>query len=196
MWFLGSAALAKNTQRHIVLPGLPCRYTRPATQHCRRPGPSSSPGRRDDTVGPLASSKQDPCSSLPAPLPAPKSRAGVSPILPRGLSVVQNSRARDPDGRRDACPTLRKLFGHSATAQGRRAAAREESGWRTADGKGRRRGDSWARTINLARNVRVFDDRLPGVSSCARPPRGEGRRKNEECRKGAKPHQSHPKACW
>ena len=180
MRLLGSAALAKNTQRHIVLPGLPCRYTRPATQHCRRPGLSSSPGRRDDTVGPLASSKQDPCSSLPAPLPAPKSRAGISPAPPRGWSVLENSRARDPDGSRDACPTLRKLFGHSATAQGRRAAAREESGWRTADGKARRRGDSCARTINLAKNARGFDDRLSGVSSCPRPPRGEGRRMNDE----------------
>jgi hypothetical protein len=63
-------------------------------------------------------------------------------------------------GRRDACPTLRKCLGHSARTRGGYAAASEGSGWRVGDGKARFRGDSSARTRNLAGNARFFDVRL------------------------------------
>jgi hypothetical protein len=172
-----------------------CRAGTPA-RRCSTAGDPAHPPARADVTTP--SGPWLPANKILLPAFPRRSRhqevGQASRLPPRGWSVLENSRARDPDGRGDACPTLRKLFGHSATAQGRRAAAREDSGWRTADGKTRRRGDSCARTINLARNARGFNDRLSGGSSCARPPRGEGRRKNEECRKGAKPPQSHIRA--
>ena len=103
---------------------------------------------------------------------------------PFGLTPQECSASK---GRRDPCPTLRKCLGHSARTRGGYAAANEDSGWRMEDGKARRRGDSCARSRNLARNVRVVDVRVPRVSSdpkppkaTPKPPRGECRRENAE----------------
>ena len=76
---------------------------------------------------------------------------------PFGLATQESPASKS---RRDACPTLRKSFGHSARTSGGYAAANEDSEWRVGDGKARFRGDSSARARNLAGNARFFDVRL------------------------------------
>jgi|SRR5208282_913874 len=77
------------------------------------------------------------CFGLAAPLLAPDSRAGTWPAAPGRCSGVESLRAGGPEGRRDACPALRKCPGHPVLARGGYAAANEHRGSRIEGGKTR-----------------------------------------------------------
>ena len=117
--------------------------------------------RRASTLAPLPG-----CRASSAPLPGGRRPQGIprrppaTVWQPFGLAAQECPASK---GRRDACPTLRKCLVHSARTRGGYAAANEDSKWRVVDGRARSRGNSSARTRNLARNGRFFDVRLPGV---------------------------------
>jgi hypothetical protein len=109
---------------------------------------------------------------LPLPvLPAVVSRDRLDLFARRGSpspvrgQTARGSRARVPDGRRDACPTLRKCLGRWAPRGVSYGAAKEDNGSRVEGEKARRRGNSCWRTRNLARNARVFDLRTAEAQS-------------------------------
>ena len=114
--------------------------------------------RRASTLAPLPG-----CRVFSTPLTGGRRPQGTPRRLPAtvwqsfGLTAQECPASR---GRRDACPTLRKCLGHFARTRGGYAAANEDSGRRAGDRKVRFRGDSSARTRNLARNARFFDVRL------------------------------------
>ena len=179
--------------------------------------PVLQPARHDIATRLHPSSRQAPALGLPAPLLTQSSGAGVSPAAPGAWSVVEGSRARGPDGRRDTCSILRMCPGSAEPARGRWAAAKDDIGWRIGDRETRLRENSCAWTRNLARNPRILHTALwwavgmPVSESACRsrlgwagsetggPSRHDWRFAGKPLSKSAKatprPPQSHLKAC-